>query len=107
MCIDRFFEGNRFISGVSEVMQERRILSCPGYYSTVVSVGKIVVSRSQWCRGCSSVGRALEWHSRGQGFDSPHLHWAEVSKCFALMARWVVGRGSRMRAASDATVVRE
>src|ERR1700686_469842 len=26
------------------------------------------------CRGCSSVGRALEWHSRGQGFDSPHLH---------------------------------
>ena len=24
--------------------------------------------------GCSSVGRALEWHSRGQGFDSPHLH---------------------------------
>ena len=27
-------------------------------------------------RGCSSVGRALEWHSRGQGFDSPRLHWA-------------------------------
>ena len=24
--------------------------------------------------GCSSVGRALEWHSRGQGFDSPQLH---------------------------------
>ena len=22
-------------------------------------------------RGCSSVGRALEWHSRGPGFDSP------------------------------------
>ena len=26
------------------------------------------------CRGCSSVGRALESHSRGQGFDSPQLH---------------------------------
>ncbi len=26
------------------------------------------------CRGRSSVGRALEWHSRGQGFDSPRLH---------------------------------
>ena len=26
----------------------------------------------QW--GYSSVGRALEWHSRGQGFDSPYLH---------------------------------
>jgi hypothetical protein len=25
-------------------------------------------------RGHSSVGRALEWHSRGQGFDSPRLH---------------------------------
>ena len=27
-------------------------------------------------RGRSSVGRALEWHSRGQGFDSPRLHCA-------------------------------
>src|ERR1039457_100128 len=25
-------------------------------------------------RGRSSVGRALEWHSRGQGFDRPRLH---------------------------------
>jgi hypothetical protein len=25
-------------------------------------------------RGCSSVGRALESHSRGQGFESPQLH---------------------------------
>jgi hypothetical protein len=25
-------------------------------------------------RGHSSVGRALEWHSRGRGFDSPWLH---------------------------------
>ena len=24
--------------------------------------------------GCSSVGRALEWHSRGRGFNSLHLH---------------------------------
>lgn len=24
--------------------------------------------------GCSSAGRALEWHSRGQGFKSPQLH---------------------------------
>ena len=24
--------------------------------------------------GCSSVGRALEWHSRGQEFNSPQLH---------------------------------
>ena len=25
-------------------------------------------------RGCSSVGRALEWHSRGQRFDPAYLH---------------------------------
>ena len=24
--------------------------------------------------GCSSVGRALEWHSRGQRFDPAQLH---------------------------------
>ena len=28
--------------------------------------------RHSW--GRSSVGRALEWHSRGQGFDPPRLH---------------------------------
>ena len=30
-------------------------------------------------RGCSSVGRALAWHARGQGFNPPQLHkncWA-------------------------------
>ena len=26
------------------------------------------------CRGISSVGRALAWHARGQGFKSPILH---------------------------------
>ena len=30
-------------------------------------------------RGYSSVGRALEWHSRGQGFNSPYLHHALTS----------------------------
>ena len=30
-------------------------------------------SYSKHNRGRSSVGRALEWHSRGQGFDSPRL----------------------------------
>ena len=28
--------------------------------------------KSYW--GCSSAGRALEWHSRGQRFDPAHLH---------------------------------
>ena len=30
------------------------------------------MSASLW--GCSSVGRALDWQSRGQGFDPPQLH---------------------------------
>ncbi len=28
--------------------------------------------RLEW--GISSVGRAFEWHSKGQGFESPILH---------------------------------
>ena len=31
---------------------------------------------SPGARGCSSAGRAREWHSRGQGFDPPQLHKA-------------------------------
>lgn len=30
------------------------------------------LKRREW--GLSSVGRALQWHCRGQGFDSPRLH---------------------------------
>ena len=36
------------------------------------SFGKDLLDQARW--GHSSVGRALEWHSRGQGFDSPWLH---------------------------------
>ena len=32
----------------------------------------MILYTSTW--GCSSLGRALEWHSRGKGFDPPHLH---------------------------------
>ena len=33
------------------------------------------ISRIMNCAwGRSSAGRALEWHSRGQGFDPPRLH---------------------------------
>ena len=33
--------------------------------------------------GCSSLGRALEWHSRGKGFDPPHLHQKTGQGIFA------------------------
>ncbi len=37
-------------------------------------------------RGCSSAGRALQSHCRGQGFESPHLHpqKARTNRAFAL-----------------------
>src|SRR4051812_33828170 len=34
--------------------------------------GRAVVFRPSW--GCSSAGRALQSHCRGQGFDPPQLH---------------------------------
>ena len=37
-----------------------------------IAARPIPTPRPEW--GHSSVGRALEWHSRGQGFDSPWLH---------------------------------
>ena len=29
-------------------------------------------------RACGAVGSALEWHSRGQGFEPPQVHEAEM-----------------------------
>ena len=50
--------------------------------------------------GCSSLGRALEWHSRGSGFDPHHLHqnWSKLSifrpvyfLCFLLFLLGMLG----------------
>ena len=40
----------------------------------------------QSIRGISSVGRAFEWHSKGQEFDSPMLHkrQTETGRCLSL-----------------------
>ena len=38
--------------------------------------------------GCSSLGRALEWHSRGSRFDPDHLHQEkkhDVSRAFCFI----------------------
>ena len=45
-----------------------------GYTSWFLSGPFRIRGRRLEPRGRSSVGRALEWHSRGQGFDSPRLH---------------------------------
>ncbi len=49
-------------------------------------------------RGCSSVGRALAWHARGQGFDSPQLHF-ETCRLAGRRARPAV------RHAADAPII--
>ena len=36
-------------------------------------------------RGCSSGGRALPWHGRGQGFESPQLHCNLLNRSTAQM----------------------
>ena len=53
--------------------------------------GSPVRTASGRLRGRSSVGRALEWHSRGQGFDSPRLHRRGFlsSTAVAAWTRWV------------------
>ena len=51
--------------------------------------------------GCSSTGRALEWHSRGKGFDPPHLHHKKTSR-YKLLVFFIYDgdslRGGRTRA---------
>ena len=42
----------------------------------------------QW--GCSSVGRALEWHSRGRRFDPDHLHQKQKPRRIAQAVRFFV-----------------
>jgi hypothetical protein len=35
-------------------------------------------------RGCGAVGSASEWHSEGQGFESPQLHQVQKTRAPAL-----------------------
>jgi hypothetical protein len=50
---------------------------CPRSKTTRTMTTKPVkMTTRSLVRGRSSVGRALQWHCRGQGFDSPRLHQA-------------------------------
>ena len=40
-----------------------------------------------YCRGISSVGRALAWHARGQGFKSLILHYETVHELFGIKSK--------------------
>ena len=62
-------------------------------------VGACVILRAILFRGYSSVGRAFEWHSKGQEFDSPYLHHKEGTedgKRRARLAFFVVFGGTEM-----------
>ena len=43
-----------------------------GQQMTVIPIPDLQSQTSFW--GCSSAGRAREWHSRGRGFDPLQLH---------------------------------
>ena len=51
-------------------MMKKFHLNYPNHYD--------IITPLSW--GCSSLGRALEWHSRGKGFDPPHLHFRGVRR---------------------------
>ena len=54
-------------------------------------------------RGYSSVGRAFEWHSKGQGFDSPYLHHKkENGKEAGVGSSFFVYRVCNLRLGADA-----
>ena len=72
-AVEALQDTGRWLFGHSKFLDIDTTLGYPSrFLSGVYSVRK--------CRGCSSVGRALEWHSRGQGFDSPHLHGFAVRR---------------------------
>ena len=47
---------------------------------------RLAASPTIW--GCSSLGRALEWHSRGKGFDPPHLHQPKKNAAAFFFVWW-------------------
>jgi hypothetical protein len=47
---------------------------------TLKKTSRITPSSFNILWGFSSVGRALAWHARGQGFDSPNLHHIRFSR---------------------------
>ena len=65
----------------AEKIHSRRECASPNYLTldlppTIVRGSRRKMPFALAGGGRSSVGRALEWHSRGQGFDSPRLHSA-------------------------------
>ena len=56
-------------------MMPKNLLGCGPESFSFFSLHPLEASRIVTpARGRSSVGRALDWQSRGQGFDSPRLH---------------------------------
>jgi hypothetical protein len=85
----------RFIFGVSD-QQEAGNPSVQAGSELINDSSQSCVSRGfsltialEW--GRSSVGRALEWHSRGRGFDSHRLH--QFKTVYRTLREMVLSRG--------------
>ena len=51
--------------------------------------------------GYSAVGSAFEWHSKGQGFESPYLHKKAPSFDVAFLFKLRIRTGGSRRARSE------
>ena len=76
---------NGVVKKITDVLQDKTSINVEGKDSTwlLIEVKEVLIhifnkdSREFYnliIWGCSSVGRALAWHARGQGFKSPQLH---------------------------------
>ena len=60
-------------------IEDEEEFSSPGSVIVRIAAGRLPITDPFPWRGHSSVGRALEWHSRGRRFDSAWLH--QLSPC--------------------------
>ena len=57
----------------------------------------IILYNNRVVWGRSSLGRALEWHSRGKGFDPPHLHHRSLGKPLVFQGFFAFSREMRFQ----------
>ena len=62
------------------------------WYNRFRSEARAKRNRVEDVWGISAVGSAFEWHSKGQGFDSPMLHHKGIKQTLFLQ-RWLCHRG--------------
>src|SRR5258708_37213806 len=67
-----------------------------GQLTAAPAFARLILSPKKRCWGCGAAGSALEWHSRGRGFEPPQLHsenrWLDRSAVLFFLgvdSKWV------------------